>query len=106
MDKGEGSSARLLKDPKLYDNLSNLTQELDAFANAGQTTVKGPSASSLRSSEPYDKLMGILSRTDETIKDIQNADGTMNKLIYDRQLYDKLVRWPTRAARQLTTCGN
>ena len=90
MDKGEGSLGKLIRDPKLYDNLSDLTRELDAFAtqvNHGEGTLGKLS----RSSEPYDKLMGILSRTDDTIKHIQNADGTMNKLIYDRQLYDKLV---------------
>lgn len=90
MDKGEGSFGKLLKDPKLYDNLSDLTRELDAFAkqvNHGQGTLGKLS----QSSEPYDKLMDILSRTDDTLKHIQNSEGTMNKLIYDRQLYDKLV---------------
>ena len=35
--------------------------------------------------------MSILNRADSTLKDIQNSQGTMSKLIYDRQLYDKLV---------------
>jgi len=89
-DKGEGSLGKLLKDPKLYDNLSNLTQELNSLVievNHGEGTL----GKLTRSSEPYDRMMDILSRTDETIKDIRNSNGTMNKLIYDRQLYDKLV---------------
>lgn len=90
VDKGEGSLSRLLNDPKLYDNLSNLTQELNIFVmqvNHGEGTLGKLS----RSSDPYDRMMSILNRTDETIKDIQNSSGTLNKLIYDRQLYDKLV---------------
>jgi phospholipid/cholesterol/gamma-HCH transport system substrate-binding protein len=90
MDKGEGSLGRLLKDPKLYDNLSNLTNELNALV-IGVNHGEGTLGKLTRSSEPYDRMMDILSRADETIKHIQNADGTMNKLIYDRQLYDKLV---------------
>jgi phospholipid/cholesterol/gamma-HCH transport system substrate-binding protein len=90
IDKGNGSINKLLNDPKLYDNLSNLTQELNIFVmqvNHGEGTLGKLS----RSSESYDKLMSILNHTDETIKDIQNADGTLNKLIYDRKLYEKLV---------------
>jgi phospholipid/cholesterol/gamma-HCH transport system substrate-binding protein len=90
IDKGNGSLGKLLNDSKLYDNLSNLTQELNIFimqVNHGEGTLGKLS----RSSESYDKLMSILNHTDETIKDIQNANGTLNKLIYDRQLYDKLV---------------
>ncbi len=98
MGKGEGSLGRLLNDPKLYDNLSNLTQELNIFVmqvNHGEGTLGKLS----RSSEPYDKMMSILSRTDDTIKDIQNSTGTLNKLIYDKELYDKLVSLADKSAQ-------
>jgi len=98
MDKGEGSLGKLIRDPKLYDNLSDLTRELDTFAkqvNQGQGTL----GRLTQSSEPYDKLMSILSRADDTIKDIQNSEGTMNKLIHDRQLYDKLVLLADKSAQ-------
>ena len=90
MDKGEGSFGRLLKDPKLYDNLSNLTLEMDSFltqVNQGQGTL----GKLTHSSESYDKMMSILNRADQTLNDIQHSEGTINKLIYDRQLYDKLT---------------
>jgi phospholipid/cholesterol/gamma-HCH transport system substrate-binding protein len=90
MDKGEGSFGRLLKDPKLYDNLSALTLEMDSFltqVNQGQGTL----GKLTRSSESYDKMMSILNRADQTLNDIQHSEGTINKLIYDRQLYDKLT---------------
>jgi phospholipid/cholesterol/gamma-HCH transport system substrate-binding protein len=35
--------------------------------------------------------MSILNRADQTMNDIQHSEGTINKLIYDRQLYDKLT---------------
>ncbi len=98
MNKGEGSLGRLLNDPKLYDNLSNLTQELNVFVmqiNHGEGTLGKLS----RSSEPYDRMMDILNHTDETIRDIQNSTGTLNKLIYDRQLYDKLVNLADKSAQ-------
>jgi len=97
-EKGEGSLGRLLRDPKLYDNLSNLTQELNVFVmqvNHGEGTLGKLS----RSSEPYDRMMDILNRTDETVRDIQNSSGTLNKLIYDRQLYDKLVALADKSAQ-------
>lgn len=90
MEKGEGSFGRLLKDPKLYDNLTGLTMELDSFlvhVNQGQ----GSLGKFTHSSESYDKLMSILNRADKTLNDIQHSEGTISKLIYDRQLYDKLV---------------
>ncbi|HTP63921.1 MAG TPA: MlaD family protein [Geobacteraceae bacterium] len=97
-DKGEGSLGRLLKDPKLYDNLSNLTQELNVFVmqvNHGEGTL----GKLTRSSEPYDRMMDILNHSDETIRDIQSSTGTLNKLIYDRQLYDKLVVLADKSAQ-------
>jgi phospholipid/cholesterol/gamma-HCH transport system substrate-binding protein len=90
MDKGEGSFGRLLKDPKLYDNLSDLTLEMNSFltqVNQGQGTL----GKLTHSSESYDKMMSILNRADQTLNDIQHSEGTINKLIYDRQLYDKLT---------------
>jgi phospholipid/cholesterol/gamma-HCH transport system substrate-binding protein len=36
-------------------------------------------------------MMSILNRADQTLNDIQHSEGTINKLIYDRQLYDKLT---------------
>lgn len=90
VEKGEGSFGKLVKDPKLYDNISNLTLELDSFlvqVNQGQ----GSLGKFTRSSESYDKMMSILNRADQTLNDIQHSEGTINKLIYDRQLYDKLV---------------
>jgi phospholipid/cholesterol/gamma-HCH transport system substrate-binding protein len=98
MDKGEGSLGRLLNDPKLYDNLSNLTQELNVFVmqvNHGEGTL----GKLTRSSEPYDRMMDILNHTDETIRDIQSSTGTLNKLIYDKQLYDKLVSLADKSAQ-------
>ncbi len=97
-EKGEGTLGRLLKDPKLYDNLSHLTQELNVFVmqvNHGEGTLGKLS----RSSEPYDKMVSILNRVDETLRDIQSSHGTMNKLIYDRELYDKLVSLADKSAQ-------
>ncbi len=87
---GEGTIGRLIKDPKLYDNLVLVTRELSEFTvkiNKGQGTL----GKLYRSEEPYDRMISILSRADTTLRDIQNSSGTMNRLIYDRQLYDKLV---------------
>lgn len=90
VERGEGSFGKLVKDPNLYDHLTNLTLELDSFlvqVNQGQGTL----GKLTRSSESYDKMMSILNRADQTLNDIQHSEGTINKLIYDRQLYDKLT---------------
>ena len=90
MNKGEGTLGRFAKDPRLYDNLVDLTTELKTLvdaANRGEGTI----GKLTQSSEPYDKLISILNRADSTLKDIQSSEGTLNKLLYDRQLYDKMV---------------
>ncbi|HEY6837203.1 MAG TPA: MlaD family protein [Geobacteraceae bacterium] len=90
MNKGEGTLGRFATDPKLYNNLVVLTNQLSTFArnvNEGEGTL----GKLYRSEEPYDRLMSILDRTDSTLKSIQSSEGTLNKLIYDRALYDKLV---------------
>jgi len=90
MNKGEGTLGRFAKDPRLYDNLVDLTSELKTLvdaANRGEGTI----GKLTQSSEPYDKLISILNRADSTMNDIQNSEGTLHKLVYDRQLYDKMV---------------
>ena len=90
IDRGEGSLGRFAKDPKLYENLSRLTAELQIVThsvNQGQGTL----GKLTKNSEPYDRLIAILTRTEDTIKDIQSADGTLGRLVHDRQLYDKMV---------------
>lgn len=90
IDRGEGSLGRFAKDPKLYDNLSRLTAELQIVThsvNQGQGTL----GKLTKNNEPYDRLISILTRTEDTIKDIQSADGTLGRLVHDRQLYDKMV---------------
>jgi len=90
MNKGEGTLGRFAKDPRLYDNLVDLTTELKTLvdaANRGEGTI----GKLTQSSEPYDRLISILNRADSTLKDIQSSEGTLNKLLYDRQLYDKMV---------------
>ncbi len=90
IDRGEGSLGRFAKDPKLYDNLSRLTAELQIVThsvNQGQGTL----GKLTKNSEPYDRLISILTRTEDAIKDIQSSDGTLGRLVHDRQLYDKMV---------------
>lgn len=90
MGKGEGTIGKLINDPKLYDNITRLTVELNTFAN-NVNRGEGTLGKLTRSSEPYDRLIAILNRADKTLKDIQESQGTLSKLIYDRELYDKLV---------------
>ncbi len=98
ISKGEGTVSRLIKDPKLYDNLVSVTAELSDFSqniNRGQGTL----GRLYRSQEPYDRMISILTRADNTLKEIQNSSGTMNSLIHDRQLYDKLVSLADKSVR-------
>ncbi len=90
MNRGEGSLGRLATDPKLYDNLAQLSHELATFMgniNRGEGTL-GKLA---KSHEPYDRLMNILARADQAIQDVQSTKGTMGNLIHNRELYDRLV---------------
>jgi phospholipid/cholesterol/gamma-HCH transport system substrate-binding protein len=91
MNQGEGSAGKLLSDPRLYDNLVQLTEQLKGFATAANRG-EGSLGKLTKSHEAYDLLMSTLSRADSTLGDIQKSEGTLNKLIYDRKLYDKLVQ--------------
>ena len=88
--QGKGTLGKLTSDPALYQNIVNLTGELNALAvtiNHGEGSV----GKLLRSPEPYNRLITILNRADQTLQDIQNSEGTLNKLIYDTTLYNKMV---------------
>ena len=95
---GQGSLARLLSDPKLYDNLAKLSYELNGFmttANRGEGTLGKLN----KSPQLYDTLMMTMSHAEATLARLQQADGTLNNLIYDRRLYDRLVSLSKKSAQ-------
>lgn len=90
MNQGEGTAGKLISDPKLYDNLVTLTEQLKSFA-ATANRGEGSLGQLIKSRDAYDKLMSTLTRADDTFERLQHAEGTLNKLVRDPKLYDKLV---------------
>ena len=90
VQNGNGTLGRLARDPQLYLNAVQVSEELRQLANAlnrGQGTI----GRLIKHPEPYDRLVKILERADRMMQDIQTADGSLNKLIHDKELYTKLV---------------
>lgn len=90
MDRGEGTLGRFAKDPRLYDNLVQLSGELRTFVNT-VNRGEGTLGRLARSPAPYERLMSILDRADQTLKAVQTNNSTLHELIYNRELYDRLV---------------
>jgi phospholipid/cholesterol/gamma-HCH transport system substrate-binding protein len=87
---GQGSVGKMIADPRLYENLTKLSSELNRFistANSGEGTIGKLN----NSPELYDRMLSTLAHADATLNDLEQADGTLNKLIYDKSLYEKLV---------------
>ncbi|GFO54548.1 ABC transporter substrate-binding protein [Geomonas sp. Red276] len=87
---GKGTMGQMITDPRLYQNLTQLTAEMNTFvatANQGKGTIGKLN----RNPEIYEKLVSTLERADRTLADIQNGQGTMHLLLHDRALYDKLL---------------
>lgn len=90
MTNGQGSMARLMTDPKLYDNLTRLSYQLNEFvttANNGNGTLGRLN----RDPKLYESLLRTIDHAERTMQSVQQADGTLNRLIFDRKLYDELV---------------
>lgn len=90
MSRGEGFLGRLATDPRLYDNMVNLTAEVEIFTRS-MNRGEGSLGKLVKNDEPYDRLMSVMARMDAAFRDIQSERGTLGKLIHDPRLYDKMV---------------
>ena len=90
IEKGEGTVAKFLADPAVYDNLKNATQTLsktlDEFKNSRGTLkllIEDPSI--------YNRTLAALSSIEEFSSSVNKGSGTLKRFIEDPSLYDALL---------------
>ncbi len=90
IEKGEGTVAKLLTDPSLYENVTNasktLYQTLEEMKNSRGTMgllIKDPAL--------YKRILAATSSVEEFGKKINEGSGTLQKLIADPTLYERLA---------------
>jgi phospholipid/cholesterol/gamma-HCH transport system substrate-binding protein len=90
IETGQGTVAKFLADPAVYDNLKNatttLSKTLDDFKNSRGTLkmlIEDPSI--------YNRIMAATSSIEEFGNTLNKGSGTLKKLVEDPSLYDALL---------------
>ena len=121
-DSGEGMVPALLHDPegkkKVYDLVDNLratTANLATFSNSlqtGQGLVPRLLSDKQYGDQALTEFTGLLTQLNDTVKKINNGEGTAGKIISDPSIYEsvndiliginesKLLRWLIRNRQQ------
>lgn len=90
IEKGEGTVAKFLTDPAIYDNLKVTTETLSTILDDiknGQGTIK------LLLEDPslYNKLVAATTSLEELSRRFNESSGTMKKLMEDPSLYNRAL---------------
>lgn len=89
IESSQGSIAKLINDPSLYNNLNSLVLDLKKTLEEIKSGSIGMIA---RDEELYQRLSNTLKNFEETSKKIYTQQGTLGKIINDPSLYESLLR--------------
>jgi phospholipid/cholesterol/gamma-HCH transport system substrate-binding protein len=87
---GKGSASKFFRDPSVYDNLKETTDELKALAGKaghGEGTV----ARLLNEDKVYVDLASSVEDIKLFAETLKESEGTLNKLIEDKKLYENIT---------------
>ncbi len=90
IERGEGTVAKFLTDPSIYDNLRDISKTLSVILHEikdGQGTIR----MLLQDPSLYEKLVATASSLENISKKLMNSSGTLNKLIEDPSLYNRML---------------
>lgn len=90
IERGQGTIAKLLNDPALYNNLLGATQSLSALLE-DMKNPKGTLGMLIEDPTVYKKILAATSSLEEFAKKINGSSGTLRQLIEDPSLYDKAL---------------
>ncbi len=96
-NSGEGTIAKLLNDPELYNHVNNAIGRTDDLI-AGVQRGEGTAGKLLKSNELYDKVNASVGDAQNVIAAVRQGQGTFGKLVYDPEMYDN--------AKKLVNNGN
>ncbi|MEN2994421.1 MAG: MlaD family protein [Thermodesulfovibrio sp.] len=89
IEDSQGSIAKLINDPSLYNNLNSLVLDLKKTLEEIKSGSIGMIA---RDEELYQRLSNTLKNFEEASKKIYTQQGTLGKIINDPSLYEYLLR--------------
>jgi phospholipid/cholesterol/gamma-HCH transport system substrate-binding protein len=90
IETGEGTIAKLLTDPSIYNNLQETTKSLSAILReleSGQGTLK----MLLKDPSLYNKLVSTTTTLEEVSRKLNEGHGTIKKLLEDPSLYNRML---------------
>ncbi|HDH53004.1 MAG TPA: MCE family protein, partial [Nitrospirae bacterium] len=88
MEKSEGTVARLVNDPSVYDSLEETIKALTTIVNKIESG-KGTIGRLLNEESIYTDLSSSVDDIKQFAKKLEGSEGTLNKLINDPSLYDR-----------------
>ena len=102
---GQGSVGKLASDPRLYDNLVQLTDEVAKTLQA-LNEPSGTVGQLLHSQALHERLIAVVRRVETLLKRVGSAQNTVGKLLHGSDLYDRstiLLGDMTHATQQVNT---
>jgi phospholipid/cholesterol/gamma-HCH transport system substrate-binding protein len=90
IEEGQGTFAKLLNDPSLYNNLNKTSQTLSLVAEEIRT-AQGTLKKLIDDPSLYQKLEASASNLQEMTRIVKESSGTFKKLIEDPTLYNKIL---------------
>jgi len=90
IEKGEGTVAKFIMNPSVYDNLDKSTRTLSILLEEIKTS-RGTLKRMIEDPELYDRMLSAASSIEGFSKRLNESTGTLTKLLEDPELYEKLV---------------
>ncbi|MGA8143636.1 MAG: MlaD family protein [Candidatus Acidiferrales bacterium] len=87
VNTGQGTLAKLLNDPSLYNHVNDTVAKLDDVVASVQRG-EGTAGKLLKSDELYDKVNASIDNAQNVIAAVRQGQGTLGKLVYDPSMYD------------------
>jgi phospholipid/cholesterol/gamma-HCH transport system substrate-binding protein len=97
IEKGQGTIAKFLNDPTLYNNLTEASRHLSAVL-ADVRNSQGTMKLFMEDPSLYNKALATVSSMEEFSRKLNESTGTLKKMIEDPELYRNL----NKAASQLS----
>jgi phospholipid/cholesterol/gamma-HCH transport system substrate-binding protein len=91
MEKSEGTVAKFLKDPAIYDNLNQTTKKLSLLLEDIKNS-RGTMKMLMDDPSLYNRMLSAASSIEEFSRKLNEGSGTLKRLIEDPELYENLKR--------------
>ncbi len=89
IDKGEGTVSKFLKDPHVYNNLKEMTEDIKLFAQTLRTS-EGTLNKLIKDPAVYKRFQSASENLDNFTQKLATSKGTLNRLIEDESLYKNM----------------